>query len=147
MMDNESLRGSKNTTVIFLILLLVAAFGWAVWASVTLAKRTKECDTLTAENEQIKVDAAQKTMQAEQKMAEAEKLRKVALEMTRQHQLQLQEDLRKKAAEAAKAAVTAKTPAAGHSATNKPTLKQGTKKITKPGTPSKKHMPPKPPAQ
>jgi len=107
MMENESLRGSKNTTVIFLSLLLVVALIWAIAASVMAAKRAKAFDLLTQEMAQVKADTEQKLMEADRRMAEADRLRKTAMEWTRQHQLQLQAEQQKKAADAAKAAAAA----------------------------------------
>jgi hypothetical protein len=131
MMENESLRGSKNTTVIFLSLLLVGALVWAISGSVIAAKRGKVCVALEQENAQIKADAEQRLMEADRRMQEAEKLRKVALEWTRQHQIAIQEEQRKKAQEAAKAAA-AKTaaPKAG-AKTAKAPVKTTAKKTTR----------------
>lgn len=119
MMDNESLRGSsKNTTVVFLSLLLVAAVIWAIVASVMASKNRDNCDRLTQEKEQIRIEAEQIRMESERRMTEADKLRKTALEWTRQHQLQIQADMRKKAeadaaaAKAAAAKASVKAPAA-----------------------------------
>jgi hypothetical protein len=112
MMDNESLRGSsKNTTVVFLSLLLVAAVIWGIVASVIASKHRENCDRLTQEKEQIRIEAEQIRMESERRMMEADKLRKTALEWTRQHQLQIQAEMRKKA-EAAAAAAKATAPKA-----------------------------------
>ena len=114
-MENESLRGSRNTTAIFLSVLLVIVFVWAVWASVAASKNSEKCGILAQEKEQIRAESEQIRAESERRMAEADKLRKTALEWTRQHQLQLQADMKKKADEAAKAAAdkakTAKPPA------------------------------------
>ena len=104
MMENESLRSSKNTTVIFVSLLFVAALVWAIVASVIAAKHSKAFKQLTDEMTQLRADTEARILEADRRMAEAEKLRRVALEWTRQHQLQVQAELQRKAAEAAKAA-------------------------------------------
>jgi hypothetical protein len=137
MMENESLRGSKNTTVIFLSLLLVLALIWAIAASVIATKRAKAFDIQSQEMAQLKADTEQKLMEADRQKADAERLRKVALEWTRQHQLQLQAEQQKKAAEAAKAAAAAASKtnkvvkAASTTATKTPVKKTG-KKVVRP---------------
>lgn len=104
MMENESLREPKNTTVMFLSLLVVVVVIWAIVASVMASNRRKDCDRLTSEKEAIRIESDQIKQEAQVKVAEAEKLRQVAMEWTRQHQLQIQEEMRKKADEAAKQA-------------------------------------------
>lgn len=104
MMENESLRSPKNTSVVFLSVVLVGAVIWGIVASVMASQNRKQCEKLTQANEQLRTENEQIRMEAERRIAEAEKLRKVALEWTRQHQLRLQEEMQKKAAEAAKAA-------------------------------------------
>ncbi len=129
MMDNESLRGSsKNTTVVFLSLLLVAAVIWGIVASVMASKNRENCDRLTQEKEQIRVEAEQIRMESERRMMEADKLRKTALEWTRQHQLQIQADMRKKAEAAAAAAKPAVAKPAAKPATSKSTTKKSVRR-------------------
>ena len=111
MMENESLREPKNTAVVFLALLLVAAVIWAITTSVMASKSRKECDRISAERDQIRLEAEQIRTEAQRVVADAEKLRKVAYDEMRKNQLRIQEDLRKKAADAAKA-VQAKSPSA-----------------------------------
>lgn len=131
MMENESLRGSKNTTVVFLSLLLVAAVIWGIVASVMASKNRERCDQLTQEKEQIRQEAEQTRMEAERRMMDADKLRKTCLEWTRQRQLQLQAEMRKKAEAAAAAAKTqaAKTQPTAKT-TGKSTAKVQTSKKT-----------------
>ena len=121
-MENESLREPKNTAVIFLSLLLVAAVICAIIAMVTASKNRKECERITAERDQIRIEADQAKMEAQRVMADAEKLRKVAYEEMRKNQLRIQEDMRQKAAAAAKAAQAkaAKDKTATDKATTKP---------------------------
>ena len=103
-MENESLRGSKNTTVIFLSVLLVFAIIWGIVASVMAKNNRKIADTLAMEKAQLQQENEQIKMDADRRSAEAEKLRKVALEYIREHQMRLQAEMQKKAADAAKAA-------------------------------------------
>jgi hypothetical protein len=104
MMENESLREPKNTTVMFLSLLVVVVVIWGIVASVMASNRRKDCERLTAEKEAIRLEADQIKQESQMKADQAEKLRLVALEWTRQHQLQVQEEMRKKSEEAAKQA-------------------------------------------
>jgi hypothetical protein len=104
MMENESLREPKNTTVMMLLVLTAVLAIWAIWASVTATNRRKDFDRVTAEKETLRVECDQIKQDSALKMNEAEKLRQTAMEWTRQHQLQVQEDMRKKADEAAKLA-------------------------------------------
>lgn len=113
MMENESLREPKNSAVMFLSGLVVVVLIWAIVASVMASKQRKECERLTQANDQIRIEMEQVRADAQRQMADADKLRRTALEWTRQHQLQVQEEMRKKA-EAAKAAAlksAAKAPA------------------------------------
>ena len=103
-MENESLRESKNTTTILLLLVCVGLAIWAIVASVNATNRRKDFERVTAEKEALRVECDQVKQECMVKMNEAEKLRQTAMEWTRQHQLQVQEDMRKKAEEAAKAA-------------------------------------------
>ncbi len=107
MMENESLRGSRNTTAIFLTVLLAGAVIWAIVATVMASKNADKCVVLAQEKEQIRTEAEQTRAESERRMMEADKLRKTALEWTRQHQLQIQADMKKKADEAAAAAKAA----------------------------------------
>ena len=126
MMDNESLRGgSKNTVVIFLSLVLAVALCWAIYASVMASKSRANCERLAQEKEQIRIEAEQIRIESERRMMEADKLRKTALDWTRQHQLQVQAEMRQKAAAAAAAAKPAVKPAA-----SKTTAKTGASKST-----------------
>jgi FtsZ-interacting cell division protein ZipA len=128
-MENESLREPKNTTVVFLSLLLVAAVIWAIIASVMASKSRKESERTSAERDQIRLEADQIRTEAQRTMADAEKLRKVAYEEMRKNQLRIQEDLRKKAADAAKAAQVKVAPAkAPVSKTTKTPVKTSTTK-------------------
>lgn len=123
MMDNESLRGgSKNTVVIFLSLVLAVALCWAIYASVMASKSRANCERLAQEKEQIRIEAEQIRIESERRMMEADKLRKTALDWTRQHQLQVQAEMRQKAAAAAKPAVK--------TAASKTTSKTGASKST-----------------
>jgi len=132
MMENESLREPKNTTVMFLSLVAVGVTIWAISASVMASNRRKDCEALTHEKDAIRVECDQIKQECQVKLAEAEKLRQTAMEWTRQHQLQVQEEMRKKADEAAKVAkakedaskkaTAVKTPAKGKVATSKKTV-------------------------
>jgi len=104
MMENESLREPKNTTVMLLSLLVVFVTIWAIIASVMASGRRKDVERLTTEKEIIRQESEQLKQDTLRKMDEAEKLRQTAMEWTRQHQLQLQAEMRKKADEAAKQA-------------------------------------------
>lgn len=128
-MENESLREPKNTAVIFLALLLAATLIWAIVATVTASKTRKECDRLTQERDQVRVELDQVRVNAERQMVEADKLRRTCLEWTRQRQVLIQEEMRKKA-EAAKAAAlkSAVKPAV------KPAVKTGAKVVKKSAT-------------
>lgn len=124
MMENESLREPKNTTVVFLSLLLVAALIWGIIVSVMLSRSRKECDRISAERDQIRLEAEQTRTEAMRVVADAEKLRKVAYEEMRKNQLRIQEEMRKKAAEAAKAAQAKASPVkTTQSKTTKTTVK------------------------
>ena len=103
-MENESLREPKNTTAIFLMLVVAAVTIWAISASVMASNRRKDVERLTGDKEALRVECEQIKQEALIKMNDAEKLRQTAMEWTRQHQLQVQEDMRKKAEEAAKLA-------------------------------------------
>jgi hypothetical protein len=125
MMENESLREPKNSAVVFLSLLLVGAVIWAITASVMASKSRKECEKISADRDQIRVEADAIRAEAQRNMMDAEKLRKVAYEEMRKNQLRIQEDMRKKAAEAAKAA-QAKTVKAPVVKGSKPVVKKTT---------------------
>ena len=103
-MENESLREPKNTTAMLLLAVAAALAIWAIWASVTANNRRKDFERVTAEKEALRVECDQVKQDCLIKMNEAEKLRQTAMEWTRQHQLQVQEEMRKKAEEAAKQA-------------------------------------------
>ncbi len=120
MMENESLREPKNSAVMFLSAVTAVVLIWAIAASVMASKRGKECERLTQERDQIRVELDQVRTDAQRVMMEADKLRRTALEWTRQHQMRVQEEMKKKA-EAAKAAQTQKT-------TSKTTTKAATSK-------------------
>lgn len=122
MMENESLREPKNSAVMFLSALVAVALIWAIVASVMASKQRKECERLTQERDQIRVELDQVRMDAQRQIAEADKLRRTALEWTRQHQVRLQEEMKKKA-EAAKAAST--------KSSSKTTSKSGSKTTSK----------------
>jgi len=128
MMENESLREPKNTTVMLLSLLVVFVTIWAIVASVMASSRRKDVERLTSEKEIIRQESEQLKQDTLRKMDEVEKLRQTAMEWTRQHQLQLQEEMRKKADEAAKQAQlkadAAKNPA-------KPVVKTAGKPVVK----------------
>ena len=128
MMENESLSGSRNTTAIFLSVLLVGVFVWAIVASVMASKNADKCVVLAQEKETIRTEADQVRAEADRRMGEADKLRKTALEWTRQHQLQIQADMKKKADEAAAAAAKA---AADKAKATKPPAKDAKAKDTK----------------
>jgi len=104
MMENESLREPKNTTVMLLSIIVVAFALWAIIASVKASSYHKDVERLTAEKEIMRQESEQLKQDTLRKMDEVEKLRQTAMEWTRQHQLQLQEEMRKKADEAAKQA-------------------------------------------
>lgn len=103
-MENESLREPKNTTVMLLSLLVVGVTIWAIIASVMASGRRKDVDRLTSEMAILRQESDQLKQDTLRKMDEVEKLRQTAMEWTRQHQLRLQEEMRKKADEAAKQA-------------------------------------------
>lgn len=133
-MENESLREPRSSALIFVSLIAVALAIWAIAASVTASSRGKEITRLTSEKEAIRIEAEQIKQDAMQRSAEAEKLRQTALEWTRQHQMQIQADMRKKAEEAAKAAKAKeelKKPAAPAKATHAPAKKSPVKKAVK----------------
>lgn len=104
MMENESLREPKNTTVMLLSLLVVFVTIWAIIASVMASSRRKDVDRLTADMSQLRQESELLKQDTLRKMDEVEKLRQTAMEWTRQHQLRLQEEMRKKADDAAKQA-------------------------------------------
>lgn len=122
MMENESLREPKNSAVMFLSALVAVALIWAIVASVMASKQRKECERLTQERDQIRVELDQVRMDAQRQIAEADKLRRTALEWTRQHQVRLQEEMKKKAEAAKAAAVKTST---------KTTTKSGAKSSSK----------------
>jgi|688.fasta_scaffold853457_2 hypothetical protein len=122
MMENESLRESKNTAVIFLALLVAVTLIWAIVATVNASKSRKQCELLVQERDQVRVELDQVRVNAERQVADAEKLRQTCLEWTRQRQLMIQEEMKKKA-EAQKAA--AAKPAA-KPATKAPVKKSST---------------------
>lgn len=103
-MENESLREPKNTTVMLLSLLVVGVTIWAIIASVMASGRRKDIDRLTSDMAILRQESDQLRQDTLRKMDEVEKLRQTAMEWTRQHQLRLQEEMRKKADEAAKQA-------------------------------------------
>ena len=103
MMENESLREPRNTPVMLLSFAVVAVLIWAIIAQATVSKRNKELGIVVAEKQALQVEAEQKIADMQRKVDEAEKTRLVALEWTRQHQLRIQEEMRKKE-EAAKLA-------------------------------------------
>lgn len=133
MMENESLREPKNSAVIFLSLLVAATLIWAIVASVMASKNRKECERLTQVCDQVRVELDQVRVDAQRQVAEADKLRRTCLEWTRDHQMRLQEEMRKKA-EAAKAAAAK---AAVKPAT-KTTVKAATKATSKTSTTAKR---------
>lgn len=139
MMENESLREPKNTTVVLLSFLLVGAVIWAIVASVMASKNRKEGERIAAERDQIRIEADQARTDAQRVMADAEKLRKVAYEEMRKNQLRIQDEMRKKAAEAAKAAQVkpAATPASKTAV--KPTTATKTSKTAVKPTVKKTH--------
>ncbi len=100
-MENESLREPKNNTVMLLALLVVFVTVWAIIASVMASSRRKDVDRLNGEMASLRQESEQLKQDTLRKMDEVEKLRQIAMEWTRQHQLRLQEEMRKKADEAA----------------------------------------------
>ncbi len=143
MMENESLREPKNTTVMLLSIIVVAFALWAIIASVKASSYHKDVERLTAEKEIIRQESENLKQETLRKMDEVEKLRQTAMEWTRQHQLQLQEEMRKKADEAAKQAqlkaeaakqpakAAVKTPVKPTGKKAAPSKKTGAKKATK----------------
>ena len=103
-MENESLREPKNTLVIFLLLAVAVVTIWALVASFKANGLRKDVERITSEKEALRVECDQIKQEALVKMNDAEKLRQTAMEWTRQHQVQVQEEMRKKAEEAAKQA-------------------------------------------
>lgn len=132
MMENESLREPKNTTVMLLVLCIVVVGILAIVGFAKASSRAKECDRLTADKEAIRTELEQVKQECQIKVDQAEKLRLTALEWTRQHQLQIQEEMRKKADEAAKQAKLKE------SAVKKPELSKGTAGTKGKVTPVKK---------
>jgi len=130
-MENESLREPKNTTVMLLSLLVVFVTIWAIVASVMASGRRKDVERLTAEKEIIRQESEQLKQDTLRKMDEVEKLRQTAMEWTRQHQLRLQEEMRKKADEAAK---QAQLKADAAKASVKPAVKGAVKPAVKKST-------------
>jgi biopolymer transport protein ExbB/TolQ len=103
MMENESLREPKNTTVMLLVLCLVVVGILAIVGFAKSSSRAKDIDRLTADKEMLRTELEQVRQDSQIKVDQAEKLRLTALEWTRQHQLQIQAEMRKKE-EAAKLA-------------------------------------------
>ncbi len=135
-MENESLREPKNTTVMLLSLLVVFVTIWAIIASVMASSRRKEVDTLKTDMAQMRQESEQLKQDTLRKMDEVEKLRQTAMEWTRQHQLRLQEEMRKKADDAAK---QAQVKADAAKAPVKPAVKAGSTSAVKKSTvPAKK---------
>lgn len=132
MMENESLREPKNTAVMMLLVLAAVLAIWAIWASVTATNRRKDFDRVTAEKETLRAECEQIKQECAVKMNEAEKLRQTAMEWTRQHQLQVQEDMRKKAEEAAKQAKAKEEAAKKPAAAVKGKVVPGKKAVSKP---------------
>lgn len=130
MMENESLHEPKNTTVMLLSLLVVGVTIWAIIASVMASGRRKDVDRLTSEMAIMRQESDQLKQDTLRKMDEVEKLRQTAMEWTRQHQLRLQEEMRKKADEAAKQAQLKAEVA--KAAANKAAVKPAVKKSTSP---------------
>lgn len=138
MMENESLREPKNTTVMLLSLLVVGVTIWAIIASVMASGRRKEVDRLNSEMVILRQESEQLKQDTLRKIDEAEALRKTAMEWTRQHQLRIQEEMRKKAEEAAKqaqvkadAAKSAAAKSAPKKTTSTPVKKTAKKTTTK----------------
>lgn len=138
MMENESLREPKNTTVMLLSLIIVFVTIWAIIASVMASSRRKEVDRLTSDMTGLRQDSEQLKQDTLRKMEEVEKLRQVAMEWTRQHQLRIQEEMRKKADDAAK---QAQLKADALKAPVKVQVKPGDKAAVKPGTKKVSHTP------
>jgi len=109
MMENESLRSSKNTTVIFLSVLLVFAIIWGIVASVMAKNNRKIADTLALEKTQLAQENEQIKSEMDRAMAEVKKLRQDFLPYVIEHNNRVQAELQKKAEEAAKAAKKAAT--------------------------------------
>lgn len=103
MMENESLREPKNTTVMLLVLCIVVVGILAIVGFAKASSRAKECDALKADKEMLRTELDQVKQEAQIKADQAEKVRLTALEYIRQHQLQIQAEMRKKEADAAKA--------------------------------------------
>ena len=127
-MENESLREPKNTTVMLLSLLVVFVTIWAIIASVMASSRRKDVDRLTADMTVLRQESEQLKQDTLRKMDEVEKLRQTAMEWTRQHQLRIQEEMRKKADDAAK---QAQIKADAAKASVKPAVKKSTVPVKK----------------
>jgi len=138
MMENESLREPRNTPVMLLSFAVVAVLIWAIIAQATVSKRNKELNTAVAEKQQLQVETDQKLADMQRKVDDAEKLRQTAMEWTRQHQLRIQEEMRKKAEEADKAAKVAKDKAEKKQPTKTTGKTSTTKSKTTGKTPVKK---------
>lgn len=120
MMDNESVRDTRNSSVVLLSLLLAVAVVWAIAGTVMAAKRSraladteKAAELYRQDSEQKLADLQRRTGEmekaaadAEVKYQEAERGRQVALAEYRKHQEKLLSE--KKPVVAGKAVVKAK---------------------------------------
>jgi biopolymer transport protein ExbB/TolQ len=147
MMENESMREPKNTMVMVLAFMVVVAVILAIVGFVRASGFKRDAERLTGEKEVIRQEAEQLKQECLRKMDEAEALRKTAMEWTRQHQLQVQEEMRKKADEAAKQAqlkadqaakAAVKSPAKSSTTTTKKSSSTPAKKSTAKKTTTKK---------
>ena len=102
MMENESLRGSRNTSTVLLVVLLVLAVCWAVIATAMAVKRNRELAAKSAELQQFQYDAQQRQQDMERRFDEVRKQRDGIYSMMRQHQQKLQADMRAKQAQSVK---------------------------------------------
>jgi biopolymer transport protein ExbB/TolQ len=103
-MENESLREPKSSVVMFLSIALIVALCWALAFTVKAVNRGKDVERITKELGDVRAESEQIKQEAQITKADADRVRATAMEWTRQHQLQLQAEMSKKAEEAAKAA-------------------------------------------
>ena len=138
MMDNESVRDTRNSSVVLLSLLLAVAVIWAIAGTVMAAKRSraladteKAAELYRQDSEQKLADLQRRTGEmekaaadAEVKYQEAERGRQMALAEYRKHQEKLLSDKKSaaapKPAAATKAAVTGKAGSKAKPTAHKP---------------------------
>jgi len=102
MMENESLRGSRNTSTVLLVVLLVLAVCWAVIATAMAVKRNRELGEKAKELELLQIDTQQRMADMDRRFEEVRKQRDAIYGVMRQHQQKLQSDIRARQASSVK---------------------------------------------